>query len=112
MDPRIARWAKTLVGYCLEVGPGQTVLINATPAAEPLVAEVYREALHAGGHPILQIRLPQLHEIALREGSDEQLTWINPTDRLMIEQIDRTLFIEQRDEHAPAFGRRSAVARR
>ena len=47
MDPRISRWAKTLVGYCLEVQPGQIVLINATPAAEPLVAEVYRETLRA-----------------------------------------------------------------
>ena len=38
MDPRISRWAKTLVGYCLEVKPGQTILLRATPVAEPLIA--------------------------------------------------------------------------
>src|SRR6185437_14637635 len=58
MDPRISRWAKTLVGYCLEVEPGDIVVIAATSAAEPLIAEVYREVLRAGGHPVAAIRLP------------------------------------------------------
>ena len=93
MDPRISRWAKTLVGYCLEVQPGQSLIINATPAAEPLVAEVYREALRAGGHPIPQISLPSLTSIKLREANEEQLTWISPADRVLISQADATLAI-------------------
>ncbi len=52
MDPRIARWAKTLVEYCLEVKPGESVQINATSVAEPLVTAVYREIVRAGGHPV------------------------------------------------------------
>ncbi len=55
MDPRIERWAKTLVNYCLQVQPGQMVLLIASPVAEPLLAEVYRETLRAGGHPVTQI---------------------------------------------------------
>jgi aminopeptidase len=93
MDPRITRWARTLVGYCLEVQPGQIVLISATPAAEPLVAEVYREVLRAGGHPVPQIGLPGLSEIALKEGSDAQLSWINPAERLLAEQANARLTI-------------------
>ena len=93
MDPRISRWAKTLVGYCLEVQPGQIVLINATPAAEPLVAEVYRETLRAGGHPVPRLSLPALTEISLREGNEDQLSWINPAERLLLEQADATLAI-------------------
>ena len=93
MDPRISRWAKTLVGYCLEVQPGQIVLINATPAAELLVAEVYRETLRAGGHPVLRLSLPALTEISLREGNEDQLSWINPAERLLLEQADATLAI-------------------
>ncbi|HEX5439260.1 MAG TPA: aminopeptidase [Ktedonobacterales bacterium] len=88
MDPRISRWAKTLVGYCLGVQPGEMVQIAATSAAEPLIAEVYREVLRAGGHPVSAIRLPQLTETLLREGNDDQLTWINPADRVMTEQVD------------------------
>ncbi len=115
MDPRIERWAKTLVGYCLEVQPGQMVLINATPAAEPLVAEVYREVLRAGGNPVPRINLPALTSIALREGSEEQLAWINPADRLMMEQASATLAISSETNTrnlANADPGRQAVARR
>jgi aminopeptidase len=89
VDPRITRWAKTLVNYCVEVRPGQTVLIlTSSPLAEPLVAEVYRETLRAGGHPIPRIGIPALQEILLKEGNDEQLAWIDPSLRALAEQVD------------------------
>ncbi|HEV2457356.1 MAG TPA: aminopeptidase, partial [Ktedonobacterales bacterium] len=93
MDPRIGRWAKTLVGYCLEVQPGETVLINTGPAAEPLVAEVHREVLRAGGHPIPRISLGSLQEVLLKEGSDQQLNFIDPSLRLLAEQMSCRLGI-------------------
>lgn len=94
MDHRITRWAQTLVGYCLDVRPGQTVLIHASPAAEPLIAAVYREVLRAGGHPVPHITLATLTEILLSEGSDEQLTWLDPTARYWAEHADARLVIE------------------
>lgn len=93
MDPRIVRWAKTLVSYCLMVQPGQSVLIVSTPAAEHLVAEVYRETLRAGGHPIPRIFLPELDRIAILEASDEQLAWIDPVERLLAQEVDCRLMI-------------------
>src|SRR5215469_16190915 len=93
MDPRISRWAKTLVNYCLEVRPGQTVLIDATPVAEPLVAEVYRETLRAGGYPIPQITLPVLERIALEDSTDGQLAWIDPVQKLLAREVDCRLSI-------------------
>jgi aminopeptidase len=94
MDPRIERWARTLVGYCLEVQPGETVLINAGPAAEPLVREVYREVLRAGGHPIPRIILADLQEILLREGNDEQLAFVDPALELLYERVNCRLMIQ------------------
>jgi aminopeptidase len=114
-DPRIARWAKTLVGYCLEVQSGQMVLINATPAAESLAAEVYRGVLRAGGHPVPRISLPTLTRIALSEGNDDQLAWINPAERLLMEQAGATLAISSETNTrnlASADPNRQAVARR
>ncbi|HKT39560.1 MAG TPA: aminopeptidase, partial [Ktedonobacterales bacterium] len=93
MDPRISRWAKTLVNYCLSVQPGETVLISAGPVAEPLVAEVYREVLRAGGYPIPRINLSSLTEILLREGNDEQLAFVDPARRLLAEQANCRLHI-------------------
>ena len=94
MDPRIERWAKTLVNYCLQVQSGQMVLLVASPVAEPLLAEVYRETLRAGGHPVTQTHLPALEEIRLREANDKQLQWANPVSALLAEQVDARLFIE------------------
>jgi aminopeptidase len=94
VDPRIERWAKTLVTYCLQVRPGQMALLLATPVAEPLLAEVYRETLRAGGHPVTQIHPPALDEIRLREANDVQLQWANPVSTLLAEQTDARLVIE------------------
>ena len=94
MDPRISRWAKTLASYCLGVKPGHLVVIIAEPVAEPLVAAVYRETLRAGGHPVVQVQLANLSEIALREANDDQLVWVNPVDQLLVERADARLFIE------------------
>ena len=99
-DERIVRWARTLVNYCLEVKPGQTVLINATPAATPLTTEVVRETLHAGGHPIPRISIPELGYVLMREGSDAQLAWVDPADLLHAEQVDcRLAILSETDTH-------------
>src|SRR5579859_5197968 len=92
-DPRIARWAKTLVGYCLDIRPGQVVLINSTPLAEPLIRETYREVLRAGAHPVVRLQLPGLDEVLYEVGSDEQVGWLNPAERAQMEQANATLGI-------------------
>jgi aminopeptidase len=94
MDPRISRWAKTLVNYCLEVQPGQTVMVMSTPLAEPLITEVYREVLRAGGHPIVRAEVPGLQEILFKEGNDAQLGWVDPTQKLLTETLDARLYIQ------------------
>lgn len=93
MDPRIQRWAKTLVNYCLSIQPGEMLAINATPAAEELIAEVYRETLRAGGHPVVNLSLPSVSEVLLAEGSDDQIGWISPASRATIENMDARLHI-------------------
>jgi aminopeptidase len=76
------------------VQPGHLVYIVAEPVAEPLIAEVYRETLRAGGHPVVHLQMPHLTEIALRDASDEQLAFISPTERLIVERADARLAIE------------------
>ncbi|HEV7127045.1 MAG TPA: aminopeptidase, partial [Ktedonobacterales bacterium] len=92
-DPRIERWAKTLVGYCLNIQPGHVVLINSTPLAEPLILATYREVLRAGGHPVVRLQLEGLTEALLSGGNDEQLAWLNPADRAQMEHANATLGI-------------------
>jgi aminopeptidase len=93
-DPRIRRWAETLTRYCLYIQPGETVLIQATPLAAPLIEEVYREVLRAGGHPQTRIVLPELTEILLKEGTDEQLRYHSPLEEVLAETINARLTIQ------------------
>lgn len=45
---QLSRYARLLVRYCLEVRTGDRVFVSTTLLAEPLLREVYREALEAG----------------------------------------------------------------
>ncbi|MBE3558553.1 MAG: aminopeptidase [Ktedonobacteraceae bacterium] len=92
-DFRIERWAHTLVHYCLYLRAGDVVALQSTPAASPLVEAVYREALLAGAYPVPQIHLDTLDEILLRDGSDEQLSWLSPTSQALAEQATARLTI-------------------
>ena len=80
-DPRIDAWARTLVTYSTCVRPGDVVSIEGDVAARPLLRALYREALRAGGLPVVIPRLPELPGELLGAGSDEQIAWISPTDR-------------------------------
>ncbi len=50
-DPRVDRMAQVLVNYSTNIQPGDRLLVEAEPEAEPLVRSLYREILLAGGHP-------------------------------------------------------------
>jgi aminopeptidase len=87
-DPRLEKWAKALVGYSVDVRPGQVVAVTGHLAAEELLRAVAREVVAKGAHPVV---LPILEGVAsdvLLHGSDEQLQYISPVDRFMREQAD------------------------
>ena len=44
----LQKYAHLLVHYCLEIKPDEKLYISTTTLAEPLLREVYREAVKAG----------------------------------------------------------------
>ncbi len=92
-DPRYVKLAEVLVDYCLEVEKGDLVQINSTPIAAPLLREVYRRALAAGGHPFMRLSLPGLDEIFYSEAKKHQLTHVSPLAEFTIDTIDKLLNI-------------------
>ena len=50
-DPRFKKLADLLVNYSVKVQPKEWVLISGHMVAEPLVSEVLRAVLEAGGGP-------------------------------------------------------------
>lgn len=87
-DPRTIRMAHLLTNYCVEVQPGDKVLLGGTVAALPLVVETYRQVLRAGGYPLLQLDDDAFQEIFLSEASDAQLQFVPEPQKLIFDTYD------------------------
>jgi len=87
-DTYHAKLADVVVGYSTRVGEGDVVLIESPVSAAPLVREVFRRVLRAGGQPQLRLSLETMVDSLLRNGNDEQLEWINPVRAEDFERAD------------------------
>jgi aminopeptidase len=56
LDPRA--FADLLAGYCLDVQPGQQVLVRSTTLAAPLLLELQRAILERDAWPLVRVELP------------------------------------------------------
>ncbi|WP_376797162.1 aminopeptidase [Thermogemmatispora sp.] len=94
VDQRLQTLARVLVHYSLELKPGDRLLIQAPAVAFPLIREVFGEAIRAGAHVLaVETLQPELSELLLREGSDEQLTFVSELERLRVEQYTARLYV-------------------
>lgn len=87
-DPRLAKWARVMAEYSVEIRPGDKVFIHTAPVATPLVLELVREILQRGGYPQFIIELPGVDETFLKYASDEQLKTEPPMLKKAIEEFD------------------------
>lgn len=93
-DPRIESLARILVYYSVNIQPGDWVVVTGRVQAMPLVQEVTRHILRAGGRPTIQLEDDGLAEILLKEASPETLEWVSPVEKLVIEQVDATIHLD------------------
>lgn len=96
-DPRIIKLADLLVNYSVKVQPGDWVLITGHMAAEPLISEVLRAVLQAGGNPQTLMGSDDLGEYKLKYASDEQIKWISPTTKMLYEDMDVLISLQAFD---------------
>ena len=92
-DPRLEKLADVLVNYSVGVKKDQLVRISGPAIAQPLMVELYRKVLLAGGHPFVRMGPEEASEIFLKHASDEQLRFINPVSLLEYEKIDCSIGI-------------------
>lgn len=93
-DPRIARFARLLIHYSLEIKPGQKLAIQSTPLADELLEAVYAEALRAGAHAYVLLELPDQWEIFYKHAGGSQLDFVSPIHRMVAEEFDARLHID------------------
>jgi aminopeptidase len=92
-DPRLERLADVIVNYSVGVKKGQLVRISGPALATPLITEIYRKVLAAGGNPFVRLNLEELEEIFYKTASDEQLKFLNPIGITEYEKVDCTIGI-------------------
>ena len=88
IDPRYERLAQVVVEYSLAVRPGDRVVLNGSTATAPLMVPLFEQVVRAGGHPLALPQPPELVEILLRRGSDEQIRYLHEPQRLVAETYE------------------------
>lgn len=93
VDSRITKFAKVLVNYSLKLKKGDLFIIEGNTVSEPLIKEVYKEAVLAGAHPHATAPIEGLNEMMLKLGSDEQISYISPMERAIFDNAQAYLTI-------------------
>ncbi len=93
MNPVLRKYAHLLVNYCLDLQQGDRLYLKTTTLAEPLVREVYRAALQAGGSVAVEMNFREQDRILLQEGDEDQLQFVSPLYRQAMEEYEAYLYI-------------------
>jgi aminopeptidase len=100
-DEVVARWADLLTDYCLRVERDETIVISSAIEARPLVEACYKAVVLRGGHPLVRLELPGLHEFFLAQASEPQLTHVPPSSLLEAQVADARIRIAaESDTHS------------
>jgi aminopeptidase len=84
----LAKLADVLVGYSTEVGSGDVVRLEGHPPSTPLLRELYRAVVRAGGHPTARLIVDETVEALLDQGDEAQVEWVPLDVRWNLEHGD------------------------
>lgn len=87
-DIRLIKLADLLVNYSVKIKKGEFVILQGDAITEPLLLELYRKVLEAGGHPQIVFQTSESLEIMLKEGTDKQIQYVSPVVKYAIEKCD------------------------
>jgi aminopeptidase len=93
-DPRVNKLAKILIHYSLNIKPRQKLRISASPLVSEMTLAAYEEAIKAGAHVFVEQPSEEAMEIFYKYASDEQLDFVSPVRKLIVETFDADLRID------------------
>ncbi len=76
MTPNYKKYAELLIRYCVDLQPGERLFVQSTTLAEPLLRELYRAALQAGGHCEFDLQLEGQQAIFYEASQAAQLAYV------------------------------------
>jgi aminopeptidase len=87
-------FARLLAGYCLDVQPGQQVLVRSTTLAAPLLRALHAEILRRDAWPLLRAELPGVDADFYALARERHLDSFPSAARAEVEQADAFLTIQ------------------
>lgn len=87
------KYAKLLVNYSLNIKEKNKLLIKSSYLAEPLIQEVYKEALKKGAYPEISIFIDQQEKIFFDNANIDQLNFIPKLYEYAVNNFDSILII-------------------
>lgn len=93
MQSILNKYAILLLDYSLDIKAGERLFVKSSTLAEPLVREVYREAIKRGVHAEVDLYFREKKRIFLAEANDEQLAVAPHLYQHAIENFDAYLMI-------------------
>ena len=92
-DFRLTKLARLLVNYSVELKEKHKVTISGTTASEPLLREIYKEVLRAGGHPRVHFVFQDQEYLFYKLAKDFQLDYTDPIVLHEYENIDAVIAV-------------------
>jgi aminopeptidase len=92
-DIRVEKLAELLVKYSTRVKKGDKVAVMGDGGATPLLREIYKQVLLAGGLPFLHYSPEGFEETFFTYASDEQLTYVDEYSKIVANTYDVRLHV-------------------
>ena len=95
-DPRVAAYARLLVGRCIDPAPGAQVLVATTTEARPLAEELSRELARRGAYALTRIHFGGLYPVDvawLEEAPPELAFGLPPLEQELVDRVDGAIFV-------------------
>ncbi len=93
MNSILAKYARLLVHYCLEIQEDDKLFVSSTTMGEPLIREVYRAAVQAGANVEVEMTFREQGRIFLEEAKEAQLQYLPSLYKKAMEEFDAYLYI-------------------
>jgi aminopeptidase len=92
VDKRTEKLSKLCVHYSVDVKPKETVLIQGTELAFPLMHELYKECLLSDAYPWIIADLDTAYTF-YKFAKEHQLEFVSPFEKFIVENIDVSIGI-------------------
>ena len=93
INPKYESLARLVVEYSLEVEKGHQVVITGPTIAKELFQALWIEIMKVGAHPVYISQMEGMREIYFKKASDEQLQFVDDTEKILYQKFDRLIQI-------------------